>query len=261
MAHNYLDRYLGGECEQVCAELLALGPQVRHSPYIEPALAVCREMIRRSRVNLITLINRLVELDHQFWCPADPPHLAHISADDPEQWNKLGVWVPPNEINTDTAGTLDRCEKNGVFIPLAVRVWMEEIGLVSLAGKHPTLCPFYDDWEHPAIYADPLEIQPVVDMVADRLQQIASEDRLRIGFDQEEKSEMGIEPHYHQDSVYSISYPNASVDVALNRAWFPTTFVGYLRKSFQWGGFPGWERYANRPEKELAFLREGLLPI
>jgi hypothetical protein len=39
------------------------------------------------------------------------------------------------------------------------------------------------------------------------------------------------------------------------------TFVEYLRLSFQWGGFPGWEKYENRPEKELAFLREGLLPI
>lgn len=39
------------------------------------------------------------------------------------------------------------------------------------------------------------------------------------------------------------------------------TLVEYLRWSFQWGGFPGWEKEKSRPEKELALLRVGLLPI
>ena len=30
---------------------------------------------------------------------------------------------------------------------------------------------------------------------------------------------------------------------------------------FAWGGFPGLERFEERPEKELAYLREGLLEL
>ena len=268
MANNYLRRYLGGEHEAVWAELLALGPKVREEPYFEPALAVCRELTRRSRLNLTTLINRLSQLDHQFWHWGISPHLARVSANNHDQWREEAIWELPEHIGhindsyADTAGALDRAEKNGIFVPLAVCTWMEDIGLVSLAGKHPTLCPFYEDREHPQIYADPLEIQPVVDMVADSLGDTSHGFyRLRIGFDDRYKSEMGIEIHIDQDAIYWIQYPDASIDTELKDVWFPTTFVGYLRKSFQWGGFPGWERYPNRPEKELAFLREGLLPI
>jgi hypothetical protein len=39
------------------------------------------------------------------------------------------------------------------------------------------------------------------------------------------------------------------------------SFVEYLRHAFGWGGFPGWEAEAKRPEAELRFLREGLLPL
>jgi hypothetical protein len=38
-------------------------------------------------------------------------------------------------------------------------------------------------------------------------------------------------------------------------------FVCYLRRSFEWGGFPGWRKYAVRPEALLNDLRGGLLPI
>jgi hypothetical protein len=127
MADNFLKRYLDGEHEAVCAELLALGPRVREEPYFEPARAVCREMARRSRLNLVILINRLCELDYQFWSRAVPPHLVRLSPDNHDQWRQQGLWVPPTDICEDTAGRLDHCEKNGIFIPLAVRVWMEDI--------------------------------------------------------------------------------------------------------------------------------------
>src|SRR5438270_5716592 len=49
--------------------------------------------------------------------------------------------------------------------------------------------------------------------------------------------------------------PNAGVDGVFTD-WHKTTFVNYLRIAFKWGGFPGWERYPSRPEKELAALAE-----
>jgi len=63
------------------------------------------------------------------------------------------------------------------------------------------------------------------------------------------------------EDSYTVQLPNAAADAVLEGEAHKITFVEYLRLSFQWGGFPGWEKYANRPEKELAFLREGLLPL
>jgi hypothetical protein len=60
--------------------------------------------------------------------------------------------------------------------------------------------------------------------------------------------------------AYYMEVPNQSADAPF-QDWHHTTFVNYLRIAFRWGGFPGWERYPNRPDKELAHLAEGLLPI
>ena len=63
------------------------------------------------------------------------------------------------------------------------------------------------------------------------------------------------------EDFYTVQLPNAAADAGLEGEVHNITFVEYLRLSFQWGGFPGWEKYEDRPEKELAFLREGLLPL
>ena len=39
------------------------------------------------------------------------------------------------------------------------------------------------------------------------------------------------------------------------------TLVGYLRRSFRWAGFPGFEALPGRPDDMLAALRRGLLPL
>ena len=38
-------------------------------------------------------------------------------------------------------------------------------------------------------------------------------------------------------------------------------FVAGLRRIFQWAGFPGWEQAAERPDRELGYLRKGLEPL
>ena len=51
---------------------------------------------------------------------------------------------------------------------------------------------------------------------------------------------------------YVIALPNAAADADLLGERHETSFVNYLRIAFRWGGFLGWERYAERPEKEIA---------
>ncbi len=60
---------------------------------------------------------------------------------------------------------------------------------------------------------------------------------------------------------YIVVIPCAVADTELLNEWRHTTFVNYLRKAFEWGGFPGWERDPNPPRDVIAQLTEGLLPL
>jgi hypothetical protein len=60
---------------------------------------------------------------------------------------------------------------------------------------------------------------------------------------------------------YTITIPSSCADVELDNEWRQATFVQYLRKTFEWGGFPGWERDSSPPRNAIAELSEGLLPI
>jgi hypothetical protein len=79
-----------------------------------------------------------------------------------------------------------------------------------------------------------------------------------VGRDAEDKTYVGDQ---EPNGSYSVQLPNGSADAVLEGEAHSFTFVEYLRLSFQWGGFPGWEKCQDRPEKELAFLKDGLLPL
>jgi hypothetical protein len=180
----------------------------------------------------------------------------------------------------------------GSPLPLSLRAWCEIVGSVSLVGTHPALS-FQAERQGPTMFINPdfhrdaagevaklraagvkattvLETPPLPPL-ADPLEIVCSLDqqepydmdeedeglgrRLILGRDDELKA--GISG---LTDLYSIGIPSPGAD-ALFEDWHKTTFVNYLRIAFQWGGFPGWERYSQRPEKEIAYLREGLLPF
>ena len=176
-------------------------------------------------------------------------------------------------------------------LPLSLRAWCEIVGSVSLVGTHPALS-FQAERQAPMMFinpdfhrdaagevarlraagvkattvletppqpplADPLEITCSINQ-----QEPYDEDedeglgrRLILGRDDELKA--GISG---LTDLYGIQVPSSGADAQFED-WHKTSFVNYLRIAFQWGGFPGWERYSQRPEKELAHLREGLLPF
>ncbi len=183
------------------------------------------------------------------------------------------VFSPPDG---ETPGMLEELEKAaGGPLPLSLRAWYQQVGGVSLMGSHAVLnavsfsnrgmlSQFESLQAHgvpgPAVGADfapdPLVIYPLdelLDQSADR------ED------DEEEELQLVISPDdLHKANIsgdaYYITLPDARADFPFDD-WHKTTFVNYLRSVFEWGGFPGWERYGNPPRKEIQELSEGLLPI
>ena len=157
-------------------------------------------------------------------------------------------------------------EKHGMVLPLSLRAWIEQVGDVNLCGAHPALC-FWEDGDFPGIYADPLTV------LSDHFA-FESEGWLEaaeagdepgtmepvIGWDAQAKARLTVQDE-QLDYGYTIELPNAGADAPLDGEPHKTSFVDYLRIAFRWGGFPGWEKYDKRPEQELRFLSDGLLPL
>jgi hypothetical protein len=186
------------------------------------------------------------------------------------------VFSPPD---AETPGLLERLEKAaGGPVPLSLRAWYEQVGGVSLMGSDPVLNPV--DFSNRSVLQqfqsllrgampipspgeecapDPLVIYPLDALMDDLLDEDSEES------DDGEELQLVISPDdLHKANIsgdaYYITLPDAGADFKFDD-WHKTTFVNYLRKVFQWGGFPGWERSQNPPRKELAELSEGLLPL
>lgn len=168
------------------------------------------------------------------------------------------VFSPPSK---KAIAVIRKLEKKGVFLPLSLRAWIEEVGSVNLAGVHPGLC-WWADESFAGTYADPLMVVP--DMVElegwdEGREEGAALDWV-IGWDAKAKARLAVEDE-QLDYGYSVALPDAAADAALKGEPHDTTFVGFLRLAFRCGGFPGWAQSPNAPQKELAFLSDGLLPI
>jgi hypothetical protein len=114
---SYLERYRQGECEQVWAELLALGGEVRDERLYLEAQSVAHETMTRARANIELLVPRLTSLGYQF---------AH-----PDR-----VFVPADE---ETRRLVTQIEQRAGPLPLSLRAWCEVVGEVNFMGSHPKL--------------------------------------------------------------------------------------------------------------------------
>jgi hypothetical protein len=238
-----VSRYQNGEHEAVWRDLVSLGAAVRQPRYADPAHTVARETMRRARLNVELLLRRLRELDYEFY------------QDDSEPYR------PPTREEEDA---LVEAEQGELWIPLSVAAWVREVGWVDFVGSHPTLAFMDDDNGKPGVFTDPLEITcwSLVDISrAWKNRRAGSRKSVRLEIGADAKSKAGFAAGWEASGTYSIVLPNAAADAVLDGAPNGPTFVEYLRRSFEWGGFPAWERYQKRPERELSFLRTDLLPI
>jgi hypothetical protein len=117
---SYLERYRQGECEEVWAELLALGGRIRDQELYPDVQAVAHETMTRARANIELLVPRLTSLGYQF---------AHRDR----------VFVPADE---ETRRFVSEVERRAGLLPLSLRAWCEVVGEVNLMGSHPKLSTY-----------------------------------------------------------------------------------------------------------------------
>jgi hypothetical protein len=248
---TFYERYSNGERLAVWDQLYGLEDRVNDDQYLADAQAVAAETMKRARHNVEMILVKLDTLGFQFLAPRQ-----HTAADrqvvQTEGYGAVEyeyrVFKPPSPGFEDD---LARVEEIVGMLPLSLAAWYEHVGEVCLLGDHPRLSSFRREikvgtiWE--LVAADPLVVNPLLHSIID-FDVVGGVRRFLFpiapvvdGFWE------GIEvPNEGADGIYSLTGDR---------------FVDYLRKSFKWGGFPGWRNYEHRPESELAHLAEGLLPI
>jgi hypothetical protein len=283
-----LTRYRNGEHEDVWRDLESLGESVRSARYLEPARAVARETMRRARHNIEMIVARLRELNYRFTgigeqCDRDRRFgigmdevARNLGPTRPANLQEGAAWfllhsvgklhtiqaqlTQPDEPHqpfvapaAGVAKQLKKLARMGIVLPLSLEAWVEEVGSVDLTGAHPVLCFVVAEEGFPNVFADPL----IVDVPLSYIAEEYAGEEIDCPISPDDDGKAGA----HECEFYSVRLPNLRADTTLQGERHNTTFVNYLRVAFRWGGFPGWEQYQKRPEKELAVLSDSLLSL
>jgi len=282
---TFLERYLNGQSAEVWSDLVALGDQVRKEPVLSEAQAVANETMRRARHNLEVLIPRLANAGYRFGIPmiegqlewlndklARPAESAgeklrrEMKLEEKAKWEaelkRIGTMPPlknpqifyPPDSDKTVASEFKNIEGRAKGpVPLSIRAWHQHVGYVSLEGAHDVLNPRGNP------IADPLVIKPI-DKLYTAICYALPDKPAKLGISPND-ARKAKPPRLPSIGEYSITLPNASADCPFEDEWRGTTFVNYLRKAFEWAGFPGWERDPNPPRELIAKLTDGLLPL
>jgi hypothetical protein len=291
---SYLKRYQAGQYEQVWAELVTLGGQVREPAILPDAQAVARETMTRVATNIDRIIEALQTLNYRFSPPEEPRRKPAPNVEE----------------------ALDHLEAEIGVLPLALRAWYECVGSVDFIGHFPRWLndPHYQPPEPGEIaseterelsplpwpaqgfspYTDALMVFPFEELQERNLWHPGPHGPARhqatslaeIGdWYKESYMEIGVDfvhkAGFSGGQFYSMQVPDASADgiiLALptcyweappwgNTMWIiyettrPVRFVEYLRICCRWGGFPGFgAEYAALPPA-LQRLTADLLPF
>ena len=250
-AHKNLDRLnqLEGMLQGTSLPKMAFGGGIAESAKqlgMDPQAMMAKAM-EQARERMATLMPEMIPKMNEMKDRAQRD-VAKASKKPPLQ--DPAVFCPPGK---DTAKLLAKVEKMaGGPMPLSLRAWYEEVGGVSLMGSHPTL-----NTEGQPCAPDPLVMFPL----GVALEMLGDQDGDGDGLFLDLSPDCLHKAETSGGGPYCMSVPDAVADGPLREEGHDTTLVAYLRLSFAWGGFPGWEGASDAPTKELDFLREGLLPI
>lgn len=224
---TFLQRYQNGEYEQVWKELIALGDVVSSPLYQADAIAVADETMRRVRHNVELLYKRLLGIDYRFVEPS------------------YAFVPPPNDVEEK----ITKLENIIGALPLSLKSWFRHVGGVNFVGSHPSLSSYgqWGDFEpydsDSPYYTDPLFFDDV-DAAIEEIEEV------KIYNDKGENFVwLKVPDWFHKADVsggtYEFDLPSANTDTRLTNEPHETYFVDYLRQSFRWGGFLGFDLHTN----------------
>ena len=161
--------------------------------------------------------------------------------------HKLGLarpFVPGPDI---PRGWLRKITAPAGDMPMSLRAWYSAVGGVNLVGRHPELAP-------QGLECDPLFVAPLkcaVDVCDAWHEEHA-------GAPERPPFQLPISPPRNVKAGngaggehYVITLPNAALDAVVENEPHRLPFVDYLRRAFEWGGFPG---YADMPGEPPDFV-------
>ena len=279
-----LERYEAGDRVAVWDELRGLGSEVFDPALLGEATAVADATMRRVVTNIQLLAARLTASHYRFSAAYDwnrsrrhaPPEVRNRY--DPRTWGGDASWLDGQEVDehryqwwppdSSIEDKLARARRLVGPLPIALDAYWRHVGPVDLSGSFPDWDPPANEFEGLARdvtprFTDPLEslgVGMVLDYVDDDGNLILSrhgDDRWTVQWAADELTKAGI-----SGGCYEIQVPDLVADpISFGHRHRPgITLVEYLRLTFEWGGFPGFEFNPPVPP-EIAMLRTGLLPI
>jgi hypothetical protein len=259
---TFYRRYCDGQREQVWDEMMSLGGAVREEPYWTDAQAVAVETMKRACENVDRLILKLEALGYDFVgaSKAGDQLPSPVGGTFTATERELRHQRP----GTATSANIAEIETRLGTLPLSLRTWYEIVGAVFLCGDYPELCTFKGDslGKSSSVFPDPMCFFPpdVEFPLSEFLKYRTRDAEGRYSFPI--APEPKIKSARSGSVFYAVKLPEPRADALLMNERHETTFVNYLRLSFEWGGFPGWEFYPKkRPQKLLEHLSDGLLAI
>ena len=242
---------MDGGHEVVWSELHGLAENFSSTSMCSDIKNVTKETMHRGRHNVYTIASRLKKAGYTF---------AH-----PDYAHRLPQASVSNQVY--------QLEKIIGSIPLSLRLWYELVGSVDLEGSHSSWpARAYAGARKPKagekfVFTDPLEvidIEKVIDYCTNYFDEdegipLCGDTSFRAGF-------AGGGYTYLKRIKNNIDGRLGSTHSSNNHSSqieHSSLFVTYLRRSFEWGGFPGFANVPEelRPTEMLNYLREGLLPI
>ena len=232
--NHWLERYRGGECERVWSEMQALGAGVRSPEHLAAAGAVARETMERARRNILTLIERLRSIGYAFAAPAAEPDPA------------LELRISRALAYASASGGAYR--RNPWAHPALAWVEEEEALPARFAGQRLPLSVFR-------------RAKPLPEGLAANLSLARRAFHEVAGAVDFRGRHPYLAPQGADGDAEPLKVTAIGPDIGEADPTAGATFVAALRRSFQWGGFPGWERSDDPPLREIEYLRKGLEPL
>jgi hypothetical protein len=209
---------------------------------------IARTIMQSARRNIELVISRLKSRGYEFIEP-----------------DRVHILPEP-----DVADWAAKFESQGIYLPIALQAWLQEVGTVNLMGTDKSWpCSGYSGFGQKEVwYADPLVVEVDKDLIYSEFENWKSQ------CEEEGIQEAGpfcipfAPDDLHKANIsgglpYELCAAHPVLDPIVLNERHCFSFVAHIRHAFSWAGFPGFEIIgSNRiPIDFLNEIRNGLEPL